>query len=212
MTGASSPVGLLVLHGVRVLGGPSLVDVADLYDLPYAVANEVLLDAQAHGQATKFEFFGKTSWSLTEAGKVEEESLLAHELDQTGTRDAVAAAHAAFLPLNERHGRACTDWQIRPTPSDPLAVNDHTDPVLDGRVLEDLSAIAAGLDGVCEQLTQALPRFGIHAPRYRAALDRALAGDPSWVNSPKHPSCQILWIQLHEDLLATLGIPRGTDT
>lgn len=146
MTGVASSPDLLVLHGMRVLGGPTLVGLADLFDLDYAAVNEVLLDAQACGWATKLEFFGTTTWALTEAGKREEERRLQTELDETATRQRVSAAHKAFLPLNERHGRACTAWQTRPTPSRRLAVNDHTDLAWDRRVLDELVDIAVGLN------------------------------------------------------------------
>jgi hypothetical protein len=208
VTGSASPADLLVLHGLRVLGGPSLAELAELYDLDRGQTSEVLLDAQAYGWATTVAFFGRTTWSLTGAGKREEERRLQAELDRTATRHDVAAAHTAFLPLNERHGRVCTDWQLRPTLADSFAANDHTDRAWDRRVLDDLVDVATGLDRICARLAGALSRFGVHAPRYRTALDRALAGDAAWVNSPDHPSCQIVWIQLHEDLLATLGIPR----
>jgi hypothetical protein len=36
-------------------------------------------------------------------------------------------------------------------------------------------------------------------------------GNRAWVDAPGRDSCHILWIQFHEDLLATLGIPRGSD-
>ena len=31
------------------------------------------------------------------------------------------------------------------------------------------------------------------------------------VDAPDRDSCHLVWIQFHEDLLATLGIPRGSD-
>jgi hypothetical protein len=37
-------------------------------------------------------------------------------------------------------------------------------------------------------------------------------GHHSWVDAPDRDSLHAVWIQLHEDLLATLGIERGTDT
>jgi hypothetical protein len=36
--------------------------------------------------------------------------------------------------------------------------------------------------------------------------------EKAWVDSPTLPSLNIVWIQLHEDLLATLNIPRGSDS
>ena len=61
MTSAASSPDLLVLHGMRVLGGPTLVGLADLFDLDYAAVNELLLDAQACGWAAKLDFFGTTT-------------------------------------------------------------------------------------------------------------------------------------------------------
>jgi hypothetical protein len=34
----------------------------------------------------------------------------------------------------------------------------------------------------------------------------------AWVDGPDRDSCHIRWIQFREDLLATLGIPRGSDS
>ena len=35
-------------------------------------------------------------------------------LHAAGARESVTEAHAAFVPLNRRFGRACTAWQTRP--------------------------------------------------------------------------------------------------
>lgn len=196
----SSPE-LLVLHGVRVLGAPTVGDVAGVYALDPMVVAEYLLDAEAYGWARQHDWFGTTTWSLTDRGRTENERRLAAELDAAGVRTRVAAAHRAFLPLNRRHGQACTRWQL----------NDHLDPRVDTAVLRELRAIAHQLDTVCGELTGALDRFGIHAPRYHAALGHLLAGDHAWLDAPDRPSCHLVWISLHEDLLATLGIERGTD-
>ena len=197
----SSSSELLVLHGVRVLGAPSAGDVARVYDLHPAMVVEHLLDAEAYGWARRYDWFGTTSWSLTERGKAKNERQLAVELDATDCREQVAAAHRSFLPLNRRHGQTCTRWQL----------NNHLDARVDAAVLRELRAIAHALDRVCRQLASVLDRFGIHAPRYHTALDQVLAGDHAWLDAPDRPSCHLVWISLHEDLLATLGIERGTD-
>lgn len=198
--GPSSPE-LLALHAVRVLGAPTISEAASLYKLDPAFVTEHLLDAEASGWARQHDWFGTTSWSLTERGKLENEQQLASELDAAGVRHLVVAAHCGFLPLNRRHGRACTRWQL----------NAHLDGRVDAAVRRELRSIGGQLDIVCQQLTAALDRFRIHAPRYRAALDRFLAGDEAWLDAPDRPSCHLVWISLHEDLLATLGIERGTD-
>ena len=48
--------------------------------------------------------------------------------------------------------------------------------------------------------------------RYSTALARVDSGERRWVDSPEIDSCHTVWAQLHEDLLATLGLPRGPDT
>ena len=56
-----------------------------------------------------------------------------------------------------------------------------------------------------------LRRFDGYAERYSAALAKVGTGQRRWVDAPEVASCHTVWIQLHEDLLATLGIPRGSD-
>jgi hypothetical protein len=59
--------------------------------------------------------------------------------------------------------------------------------------------------------TGCLARLGGYADRYSAALASAQAGQRAWVDGPDRDSCHLAWIQFHEDLLATLGIERGSD-
>lgn len=202
---------LLALHGVRILGAPTIAQVAERFGLDPAMVREHLLDAQAYGWVSRWDGFGSANWSMTEAGRTENERQLAAELDATGTRGSVVAAHRAFLPLNVRHGQACTRWQLRPSAADPLSFNDHTDGRWDRDVLDSLAGIQAELDVIGATLSSALARFGGHADRHRDALDRAQRGDRAWLDAPDRASCQLVWMQFHEDLLATLGIPRGTD-
>ena len=91
----------------------------------------------------------------------------------------------------------------------PMAFNDHTDWGWDERVLRTLGSVAASFRLLCAQLTEGLARFGGYADRYSSALGQVDQGHRAWVDAPDRESCHILWIQFHEDLLATLGIPRG---
>ena len=79
-------------------------------------------------------------------------------------------------------------------------------------VLTDLDGIDAGLNHGLEPVATELERFGGYAQLHRQALVKVRGGHPEWLDSPAVESCQLIWIQLHEDLLATLGIPRGSDT
>ena len=202
----------LVLHGPRVMGFASAAQVAARYRLDPGLARELLLDFEARGWVRHSGFGGRSGWSVTDAGRAEDERRLAVELDLAGAGDAVRALHTRFVPLNRRFGEACTDWQIRPTRNDPMAFNDHTEWTWDERVLRALTSLGRSFADVCTGLTDTLQRFDGYADRYASALARADAGQRRWVDSPDLDSCHIVWIQLHEDLLATLGIPRGADT
>lgn len=208
--GPVSEPALLSLHGVRVLGGPSTERIARRFRLPAAEVGEHLLDAQAYGWVSRHDFFGET-WSLTERGRLENERQLAAELDAVGGRTAVAELHQRFRPLNRRHGVACTNWQLRPTRWDRHAANDHDDPVWDAKVLVELESIDRELAAINGALAAVLRRFGGYAHRHHQALARVRHGRHEWLDSPDRDSCQLVWIQLHEDLLASLGIPRGSD-
>jgi len=124
----------------------------------------------------------------------------------------VAGAHQRFLPLNRRFGAACTDWQMRPAPGDPMAFNDHTDWRWDERVLQTLTWLERPFGRLGDQLSGCLERFGGYRDRYSSALALAMTGQKAWVDGHDRDSCHTVWIQFHEDLLATLGLPRGSDT
>jgi hypothetical protein len=187
----------LVLHAVRLLGFADADAIARRFDQDGV--EETLRDAEARGWVTYSSFAGTSGWSLTEAGRVENERLLKAELTNV---NAVQQVYAEFLPLNGLLQQACTDWQLRPTPTDPLAANDHTDAEWDAGVLHELKVIDGALGGIVERLTDVLPRFEGYDVRFTAALARKNV-DRSDVDS-----CHRVWFELHEDLLATLNLRR----
>ncbi|MBD7919935.1 transcriptional regulator [Cellulomonas sp. Sa3CUA2] len=207
MTQPSAP-DLLVLHAVRLLGFADAPAVARRFALDAATTEEALLDAQACGWVAHAGFADLQGWSLTERGRARDEALLADELDRVGARDVVHDVHADFLPLNARLRQACTDWQLRPLPGDRLAGNDHTDPAWDARVLAELAAVEAGLVPIAGRLAGVLTRFTGYDERFAAARRRAAAGEDRWVDGTDVDSCHRVWFELHEDLVATLGIDR----
>lgn len=207
--GAPSSAELLTLHTVRVCGMTDAGSVARRTGLTRAVVEDLLLDDEARGWVSRVAFADLAGWSMTESGRREGERRLAAELDATGTRAAVDRAHDAFVRVNERFLATVTRWQIRPQPWDRLAANDHDDPVWDGRVLDELASHGRRLAPLCAELTATLERFAGYDDRYAAALDRAEGGQHAWVDSTGVDSCHTVWIQLHEDLIATLGLQRG---
>jgi hypothetical protein len=203
----SSPE-LLALHAVRLLGMADDGEAAARFGLDPAVVAELLLDFEAVGWVTRVQFADSRGWALTGAGQAEDQRRLAAELTATGSRPTVEAAYEEFLPQNDRLLRAATDWQLRPSRTDPLAANDHADPAWDQRVLGQLAGLSEDLRGIVRPLGDRLARFAGYDVRFAAALERVRRGDLTWVTRPKVDSCHTVWMQLHEDLLATLDLQR----
>ncbi|MFG1947205.1 transcriptional regulator [Nonomuraea sp. NPDC048826] len=204
-----SPAGLLVLHAVRITGYADTPVIAGRYGLDVAETEEALLDAEARGWVQHTSFAGTGGWSLTERGRAENERLLAAELADAGVADEVHDVYRQFLPLNALLRQACTDWQLRPAAGDRLAVNDHSDPAWDAAVLRELSAVDRALAPLAERLSSVLARFRGYDRRFAMALTRARAGDGAWVDRTDVDSCHRVWFELHEDLIATLGLDRA---
>jgi hypothetical protein len=184
-------------------------EIARRFPVDPAEAEELLLDHEASGHVRRVEFADLRGWSLTERGRTEDERLLAAELAAAAARDAVEESHASFVPLNSRFLETITRWQIHPTSWDAMAANDHSDWRWDEQVLGTLAGLSRRLRPIEERLTGSLARFGGYADRFAAALARVDQGERKWVDEPRIDSCHTVWFELHEDLLATLGLARG---
>jgi hypothetical protein len=206
-----SPLDLLVLHAVRLTGFADASVIAHRYGLDAADTLEVLRDAEARGWVEHTTFADTDGWSLTEAGRAENERRLAAELARAGGADEARGIYREFLPLNTLLLRACTDWQLRPAAGDRLAANDHSDPAWDAGVLHELAGIGRALTPLADRLGSVLTRFGGYDTRFAAALARARAGDGAWVDRTDVDSCHRVWFELHEDLIATLGLDRHSE-
>jgi hypothetical protein len=147
---------------------------------------------------------------LLGAGRLEGERMLADELDATGARDAVEAAYRRFLGLNQRCLQVCTDWQLVDRDGTQV-VNEHDDAAHDAAVIARLRALGDDVQPICAELASVLDRFAGYGPRFAAAIDHVEAGDRDWFTKPTIDSFHTVWFELHENLLATLGIGRGTE-
>jgi hypothetical protein len=90
-------------------------------------------------------------------------------------------------------------------------ITDHSDPQHDAGVIASLEALPAKVTPICADLGAALDRFAAYGPRLTNALERVRAGDVDWFTKPMLPSYHTVWFELHEDLLATLGIERSSE-
>lgn len=202
----STSIDLLVLHTLRCMGFTALSRLAETAGLPEADAESELIDLAVAGLVTRVpgEFGG---WGLTEAGRAADAERISAELDAAGARAAVTQAFDGFLVLNPELLDLCTAWQLRPV--DGVAtMNDHTDAAYDARVLDRFVEFDQRADVVCTALSRAMPRFGRYRTRLTDALTRARSGELDYLTDGM-ASYHAVWFQLHEDLLVTLGIPRG---
>jgi hypothetical protein len=202
---------LLALHAVRLLGFADTPAVAARFGLAEDDVAVLLEDHRALGHVAWTVFGDSAGWSLTDRGRLVGERLLAEELAATGRRDLVHRQYLDFLDSNAEVLRAVTDWQTRPAVGRPFAEYDHQDLRWDARVLQRLAIVGDRLAPLSAAIGGVLPRLDGYAARYSAALARARAGDRVWVDGLGIDSCHTVWFQLHEDLLATLGIPRGRE-
>jgi len=199
---------LLSLHALRLKGFAEADDAARLVGLAAEVVEDQLRVAAADG-FTQHREGVRSGWSLTVEGRKENERLLAEELDEARRRDDVRDAYRRFLALNGELLAVCTDWQVRDGGAGIL--NDHTDPAYDAAVVARLDEIDGRVQPICALLGGWLDRFRGYGSRFRSALDRVRAGDTEWFTKPTIDSYHTVWFELHEDLLATLGIDRTAE-
>jgi hypothetical protein len=202
---------LLTLHAVRLKGMADAAEVAARFALDPQTTAELLLDFQAYGWVSYADFAGTAGWSLTASGRERNHAQLVKELSASGAETVVRAAYDTFLARNHELLRAVTDWQLRPSATDPLAANDHADGAWDADVLDRLRTLGAALPAVVQAPASRLSRFAGYDVRFATALARAGNGDYDWVTRPRIDSCHTVWMELHEDLLATLGLERGAE-
>ena len=145
------------------------------------------------------------------AGRAEGQRRAATELDTAGARSIVDAAYRNFLEQNRALLQLCTDWQLRGDPGENTP-NDHLDAAYDAGVIARLVEIDAAIQPVGARLAEALERFGGYGERLAHAVEQVQAGEKDWFTKPIIDSYHTVWFELHENLLATLGIERGKET
>jgi hypothetical protein len=166
------------------------------------------LDALAAGDLVRHRDGRVTGWMLTPAGRDAVATRLADELDEALAREAVTTAYARFLTVNQPLLDLCTRWQVR-TVDGVDTTNDHTDAAYDGEILGALGPVDDTASEVCAALGQHLARFDGYRARLDDARARVVAGDAAALTGSDPRSYHSTWFELHENLLATLGLERG---
>ncbi len=194
----------IVLHGLRCLGMAGEDKLARAIGMHGEKVTEILKRLRSRGLVEHDPgLFG--GWSLTPRGRATQHELVSWEIEESGARDRVYSCYRSFMGLHDPLLSVGHDWETRPVRNTRM-LNSHRDPQYDEAVLSRLVRIHMGTQWVYAELAGLLERFGIYEPRFSFALEQALAGETSYVTSSVD-SYQNVWLQLHEDLLATLAIP-----
>lgn len=200
-----SPLPLLVLHCLRLKGFADVPALAASSGAE-AVSVELTLGELLGRGFVHLPGSGALGWALTRDGRAENERLLRLELELVGARPHIEAAYRRFVPVNQELRELCTDWQVR---GDTL--NDHADLDYDESVIAGLAALHRRARPICVELSARLSRFAGYERRLAVALEKVRDGDGGWFTQPLIDSYHTVWFELHEDLLATLGIDRTAE-
>lgn len=188
----------LVVHALKVKG------IATAEDLTEITGRDDLgpVLAELAGAALVKERTGRVAgFALTKDGRAAHPELLDGAVTDE-ERAGVGATYEAFLPVNGRFKEVTTRWQTRG--GEP---NDHTDPDYDAAVVAELGAVHDDVVAALEPAAAA-SRFARYPARFAAALERVRDGDVSAFARPMSHSYHDVWMELHEDLLLTLGRER----
>ena len=113
--------------------------------------------------------------------------------------------------VRDQGGRTLSNPSGGAAQGDGGRLNDHSDRDYDAAILDRLEALHAEMAEVLAALSAALARYGSYAPRFAEALRRLCAGELDYLTKPMIPSYHTVWLELHEDLLATQGINRADE-
>jgi hypothetical protein len=149
--------------------------------------------------------------ALTPAGRDHHQQALADQLDDPA-RQVVQSGYERFLPINAEVLQLCTDWQLRQVPGAPPELNDHSDADYDAAVVERLGRVLTDARSLLDDLSAVAPRFAAYRDALAGAVERVQTGDSDYLTNPRVRCFHTAWFELHEDLLATLGIERTEET
>ncbi len=195
------------LHALRTKGMADEEAVAQAAGVSTEQAGEVLEELAEQGRVRYRDGSRAKGWMLLGAGRAEGERLVAAAVEASGVRSQIHELYRSFLGLDPELKAVCTDFQVR----GDQTLNDHTDPDYDNEVVSRLAEVNRRVQPVVAQLSEALGRFGHYGGRLDYALNRVLSGDIDWFTKPSLDSYHEVWFELHEDLLATLGIDRAAE-
>jgi len=202
---------LLVALALRLKGFGEVSTIASVHGLGLDETGVILSRMAEAEKCVMRQVEAVEKYVLTPAGREQGQAALARELEVVDARGAMEAMYEKFLQLNPEMLQLCTDWQVINDGSGEQQLNDHSDSDYDSNVLDRLVVLDQRISDVLQPLINVLPRFDNYPSRFTSALKKVLSGDLGWLTKPIMPSYHTVWFELHEDLLATLGIDRASE-
>ena len=204
MTFASDPT-FRVLHALRIRGFSRLDGLAEQCGLPIEEVEAELIGLQARELAVYRE--ARALWQLSAAvGRQAHASALEVDVGRAGFREGLQKDYPAFLDLNVAFKELCGDWQLRGG-----APNDHSDEIYDREVIDRLMMLDGKVRPIATAMGKIAARFSSYAPRLEHSIRRLDAGEHNLFTGVMCGSYHDVWMELHEDLILTLGIDRGEE-
>lgn len=202
-TGPVDP--LLVLHALRVAGLSTPDRIASAVQTDVGTVTQALtaLAAESLVKQTNGRVPG---WVLTPSGRTRHADQI--RVTDPDHRRYLERTDDEFCEVNEDFKKVCTEWQMRTVDGESVP-NSHDDPTYDGQVLDSLAELHTRICALTGGLSEVLGRFSSYQPRFSEALARCRDGDISAVTRPMSGSYHDIWMELHEDLIVSLGRARS---
>ena len=192
------------LHALRIKGFAPAEAVAEIAGLDPGDLGQHLERLQAEELAI-FRA-ARALWQLSPAGREVHAVALADDVGRPGIQEGLAVAYGVFLDHNGAFKSLCTEWQVRG--GEP---NDHTDAAYDARLVAQLVALDGRARHVVTMMSEVLVRITPYGRRLERACRAVQAGDTAKFTGVLCHSYHDVWMELHEDLLLTLGIDRAAE-
>ena len=199
-----SDVSFRVHHALRIKGFAKTDVIAELTALPVPDVEGELVGLEHRGLAAFRE--ARALWQLTPDGRKAHAEALAKDVADPLLRDHLGEPYPTFLQVNEHFKELCGSWQLKDG-----SPNDHADTAYDRRVIEDLLTVDRNVQPLCHSFAGVMERFSAYGPRLRHTAERVDAGAYDLFTGVMCGSYHDVWMELHEDLILTLGIDRARE-
>jgi hypothetical protein len=204
---SSATTDVTALHALRVCGLASTARLADHLRADPDETETVLRRCESDG-LVRYRDGRVSGWQLVDAGKQRHDDWLGAARAEPGWQEQVSRGYAQFLERNRELKEICTAWQMRTLADGSTVINDHGDANYDHDIIARLTTHDRQCEPMFDHLSAGLTRFHDYQDRLDATLDRLASGDASAFATPMSASYHCVWMELHQDLLLTLGRER----